>query len=376
MAMIGFKKSFESSKVVASMLLVQAFGTGMQLLSKVILNDGTFIFALLAYRHVVGAVCIAPLALYFERGNTTKLSLKAWFWLFINALTGVTLSMGLFYYGLRDTTATYATNIVSITPIITFVFSIILRLESWGLNTRAGKVKTIGAILCVAGALTTTFYQGKSFHIKHQHSRSHAITKNIPSNWTRGTLLLIGGCLSYSIWFPVQVKLIKVFPLKYWSTMLTCIIASGQATVVGLCIDHSRKSWSLGWNLQLITIVYSGALVTATSFCLISWVIVKRGPSYPSMFNPLILIFVTVLEALILGEAIHLGTVVGTSLILVGIYSFLWGKRKELRTNPMPPVNNIAAVDIEAAVDESTTIPPPKATTVVPSDSLAIQNGK
>lgn len=102
--------------------------------------------------------------------------------------------------------------------------------------------------------------------------------------------MLVGSCLPYGIWFMVQVcrasphflqitfmklriwsldhnacghcfleqaKVIKVFPLKYWSTMLTCIIASGQATIVGLCIDRSRKSWSLWWNLQLITIVCS-----------------------------------------------------------------------------------------------------------------------
>ncbi|KAI6697703.1 hypothetical protein NL676_017822 [Syzygium grande] len=213
--------------------------------------------------------------------------------------------MGLYYYGLRDTTATYATNFLNITPIVTFIFSVILRVESLRLNTRAGKVKTVGAIVSVAGALTIIFYQGKSFHINHQRSRSH--TKIIPSNWTRATLMLVGSCLSYGIWFIVQAKVIKVFPLKYWSTMLTCIIASGQATIVGLCIDRSRKSWSLGWNLQLITIVHSGALATAATFCLISWVIAKRGPTYPSMFYPLTLIFITVLEALILGEAIHLG---------------------------------------------------------------------
>ncbi|XP_030460315.1 WAT1-related protein At5g64700-like [Syzygium oleosum] len=367
MAMIGFGKCYESSKALVSMLLVQALVTGLQLLSKVILNDGTFILAILAYRHVVGAICVAPLALYFERRNTTKLSLKVGFWLFINALTGVSLTMGLYYYGLRDTTATYATNFLNVTPIVTFIFSVILRVESLRLNTRAGKVKTVGAIVCVAGALTIIFYQGKSFHINHQRSRSH--TKIIPSNWTRGTLMLVGSCLSYGIWFIVQAKVIKVFPLKYWSTMLTCIIASGQATIVGLCINHSRKSWSLGWNLQLITIVYSGALATAATFCLISWVITKRGPTYPSMFYPLTLIFVTVLEALILGEAIHLGTLVGTILILVEIYSFLSGKRKELLMNPQPPVNNVAPMDVEAMVTEPTAILPPKATIVLLSDS-------
>ena len=69
MAKIGFKKCYDSSKVVVSILLVQAFTTGLQLLAKVILNDGTFIYALVAYRHVVGAVCVAPLALYFEKSD-------------------------------------------------------------------------------------------------------------------------------------------------------------------------------------------------------------------------------------------------------------------------------------------------------------------
>jgi len=50
-----------------SMLLVQVFATGMQILTRVILVEGTFIFALIAYRHIVAAVCVAPFAFYFER---------------------------------------------------------------------------------------------------------------------------------------------------------------------------------------------------------------------------------------------------------------------------------------------------------------------
>ncbi|KAE9596013.1 hypothetical protein Lalb_Chr17g0344801 [Lupinus albus] len=49
------------------MLLVQLFATGMQLLSRVILVQGTFIYALNAYRNIVAALCVAPFALYFER---------------------------------------------------------------------------------------------------------------------------------------------------------------------------------------------------------------------------------------------------------------------------------------------------------------------
>jgi hypothetical protein len=54
-------------KAPGSMVLVQLFITGMILLSKVSIGGGMFIFALLAYRSLFGAVFILPLALIFER---------------------------------------------------------------------------------------------------------------------------------------------------------------------------------------------------------------------------------------------------------------------------------------------------------------------
>jgi len=63
----NLKEWFKSSQALLSMLLVQIFATGMQLLSRVILVQGTYIFALIAYRHIVAAICVAPFALYFER---------------------------------------------------------------------------------------------------------------------------------------------------------------------------------------------------------------------------------------------------------------------------------------------------------------------
>lgn len=50
-----------------------------------------------------------------------------------------------------------------------------------------------------------------------------------------------------------------------------------------------------------------GALATAATFCLVSRAIANRGPIYPPMFNPLSLIFVAVLDALLLGQDITLG---------------------------------------------------------------------
>ncbi|KAL2339527.1 hypothetical protein Fmac_007467 [Flemingia macrophylla] len=321
-------------KCVVSMLLVQVFASGMQILSRVILMEGTSIFALIAYRHVVAAVCVAPFAFYFERGRAKKFrSCSIWFWLFLNASVGITLAMGLFYYGLRDTSATYAVNFLSLVPIFTFIISIIFRMERVRLERWTGKIKTCGAIMCVGGALTSGLYKGKEFYIDIGQSGHHNHTVTVEAyktNMLRGTLFLVGSCFSYTAWFIVQVKLLEIFPFKYWGTMLTCIIASVQATIVGLCLDCRKVTWSLKWNLQLMTIIYSGALASAATFCLIYWAIAIKGPAYPTMFNPLTLIFVAISEAILLGEPIRLGILLGMVLILMGLYSFLWGKGKEI----------------------------------------------
>ncbi|WCJ27565.1 nodulin MtN21 /EamA-like transporter family protein [Euphorbia peplus] len=349
---------------IMSMVLVQVFATGMQILAKIILNNGSFVFALMAYRHIVAAFCLAPFALLLERDIhiTQKLSWVVFFWLFLNALTGISLPMSLFYYGLRDTTATYAVNFLNLIPILTFVLSIIMRIEKLKLGSREGKMKSFGAILCVGGAFISCFYKGKSFFIIHKTSQLHHININHQTtHWIRGSLALIASCFSYASWYILQVKMMKILPSKYWTTMLTCIIASVQSIIVGLLLDTSKTAWQLGWNLQLATILYSGAFGTAATFCLIAWAVAKWGPTYPPMFNPLTLLFVAFSDALIFRLPIHLGNLLGMILIIVGLYSFLFGRRMETRNLPKPLLQHpqIVALNVHNKVAaESMDVPP------------------
>ncbi|KAG5006711.1 hypothetical protein JHK85_025253 [Glycine max] len=93
----------------------------------VILVHGSFIFSLIAYCHIVAAICVAPFALYFER---------------------MTLTQGLFYYGMRDTSATYFVNF---------------------LNMKDSKEKMIGAIRKILGE--TREQQGLSENVKRKRKR-------------------------------------------------------------------------------------------------------------------------------------------------------------------------------------------------------------
>ncbi|XP_073145914.1 WAT1-related protein At5g64700-like isoform X2 [Henckelia pumila] len=293
------KKSTMEARVPLGMLAVQVIAAGLQLLCRVILREGTFVFALMAYRHVLASLCVLPFALRWERGVLNKLNYSAFFWIFTVALTGITLAMGLFYYGMRDTTATYATNFLNLVPIVTFILSTILR--------------------------------GKTFHLSGFHHQNSSIIDKSNQNWSRGTMFLVASSFSAGIWYILQVRLFRVFPYKYWATFLVCVIASLQTMLIGLCIDRELNAWKLGWNLELVTICYSGALATGVTFCLVSWAISRRGPTYPSIFNPISLILVAIIEALCLGEEISLGRLIGMVAIIVGLYIFIWGKNLDIK---------------------------------------------
>ncbi|CAH9111009.1 unnamed protein product [Cuscuta europaea] len=118
-------------------------------------------------------------------------------------------------------------------------------------------------------------------------------------------------------------------------------MATLQCMVIGLCIDRRMTSWKLGWNLQLITIFYSGALATAATFCLMCWAMPKMGPTYPSMFNPLSLILVAMIEAFFFRAPVYLGSLIGMVLIIVGVYSFLCGKRVNKSSNPATTIHPV-----------------------------------
>lgn len=48
-------------------------------------------------------------------------------------------------------------------------------------------------------------------------------------------------------------------------------------------------------------------LSTGATFCLLSYVIARRGPTYPSMFNPLAITFTMIIESLFMGQELSIG---------------------------------------------------------------------
>ncbi|KAG5052708.1 hypothetical protein JHK87_004906 [Glycine soja] len=238
----GFKEWFTSSQVLLGMILVQIFLIGLQLLSRIILVRGFFIFSLIVYRHLVAAICVAPFAFYFER---------------------MVLAQGLFYYGLRDTSATYSVNFLNLVPISTFFTSIIFRWEKLGLHTWAGRAKCGGAI----------FNSRRNSRYLHRFQKS---CLEIRVEFTIGHYIVLG------------------------STSYSCYI---QPTILGNYNQRTKLS--------------------------------------PNVQSPRLL---------------------GMILIMVGLYSFLWGKNNETKRMVQQPIVSTAEVsnvtDLSTGAESVATIVP------------------
>uniref|UniRef100_A0A0D9WFI7 WAT1-related protein n=1 Tax=Leersia perrieri TaxID=77586 RepID=A0A0D9WFI7_9ORYZ len=317
----------EGLALAVGMVAVQVLTMVTLLLSELALGAGTRPLVLLVYRSLIGAAAVAPLAFLLERGMVKKINTVVIGWISVNATFGVLLATGMYYYGLHNTNAAYSANFLNLIPIR-------LAMGSW-----AGRMKLLGTAMCVGGTMVVTMFRGRLLHLWPTHllrlgPHAHAAA---PSAAVRrgemiyGTLFLCGSCVSYALWFIVQAKVAKVFPSKYWATVLTCLSGSLQALVAGVLTTGHWSEWKLSWDLRLLTVAYSGVFNTGITFVLISWAVTRRGPIYPSMFNSLLLIITTVMDSLLLGTNIYLGSVLGALLIIVGLYAFLWGKGKELQ---------------------------------------------
>ncbi|GLJ17399.1 hypothetical protein SUGI_0302470 [Cryptomeria japonica] len=330
----GGSSSFhEIWKPSLAMILVQICFAGMNILSKIALDQGMSHFVLVVYRHLIATIVTAPLAYILERKTRPKLTIRIFCEIFISSLVGITLNQNFYYTGLNYTTATFSTALLNLVPAVTFLMAIVFRMESLNIRSLAGQAKIVGTLICVGGAMTMTLYKGiklqlwsSPFHL-NQHNESTHKTEDL----TKGSLLVLMSCISFSAWNILQTSITKKYPVQYSSTALMCFLATIQSAIITLIFERDHyEVWVLGWNVQLLAAIYSGVVASAISFCLMTWCIEKMGPVFTTMFWPLVLIIVALLGSILLDEKFYLGSVIGAVQIVIGLYIMLWSKSKEM----------------------------------------------
>ncbi|XP_059073649.1 WAT1-related protein At2g39510-like [Cryptomeria japonica] len=325
---------FEKSKPSLAMIFVQFGFAGMNIISKMALNQGMSHFVLVFYRHLVATIVTAPLAYFLERKTRPRLTFTIFCEIFISSLFGITLNQIFYYSGLKYTTATFASALINLIPVITFLMAIIFRMEKVDFKSRAGQAKIIGTLVCVSGAMSMTFYKGIKIQLWPSpfHFGEHNESDSKNEDLTKGSLMVVSGCIFFSTWFIFQKSISKKYPAQYSSTTIMCSLVTIQSAVLTLVFERGHYGvWILGWNVKLLTAIYSGVVASGIGLCLMAWCVKKKGPVFTTMFSPLVLIIVAIVGSIFLDEKLHLGSVIGGMVIIIGLYFVLWGKAKEMK---------------------------------------------
>ncbi|KAI3941516.1 hypothetical protein MKW92_045297 [Papaver armeniacum] len=135
---------------------------------------------------------------------------------------------------------------------------------------------------------------------------------------------------------------VKTYPAEMIIVSFNSFFATIQCLVVSLIAEKNPNVWRLTPNLELVAILYSaffGGVVTST---LQTWCLRKKGPVFVAMFTPVGIVVAAIMGVIFLGDTLHLGSLVGAAIIVLGFYGVIWGQSKEARGNDNEvKVNNV-----------------------------------
>ncbi|KAF5480429.1 hypothetical protein F2P56_001179 [Juglans regia] len=306
---------------------------GYNIVSKISLDKGMSRYVLVAYGHAFGTLATALFAFLFERNNNSKLSIAILRNVFFLGLLGPVLGRTLFFAGLEYTSPAFASALGNLIPSITFILAVLCRMEKVDISKRGSQAKILGTIIAFGGATLMTLYKGLtliSFHSQRSHqpttgSRSVLLDKDS----IKGSLMLLVSYISLSAFYILQTITIKMYPAPITLTSLTCLSGAVLSTIMTEILDHKASSWKLSWNITLLAPIYSGIMIFGITVYVQTLVVRKKGPVFMTAFRPLATIIVAIMGLLILGNALYMGSIIGATLIFLGLYATLWGKEKE-----------------------------------------------
>ncbi|KAJ0253003.1 WAT1-related protein [Hirschfeldia incana] len=322
-------------KAVIMMSIINIALSGVNVMFKKMLNQGVNRMVAATYRLAAGTLFLTPFAIFLERHNRPKLTGSILCSLFLSALLGTSLVQYFFLIGLQYTSSTFALAFSNMVPSVTFALALVFRQETLNIKNNIGRAKVFGTMICICGALVLTLYKGAS--LTPQNAQTETQTSNSPTTavtqkWAIGSVMLIISILIWSSWFIVQAKVCQKYPCQYTSTTILSFFGVIQSALLSLISERSISMWVVKEKFQVLALLYSGIVGSGLCYVGMSWCLQQRGPVFTSSFIPLIQVFAAFFSFSFLHEQIYCGSVIGSMVIIVGLYILLWGKSKDKPT--------------------------------------------
>ncbi|TVU09601.1 hypothetical protein EJB05_43085 [Eragrostis curvula] len=342
------REVLEQYKPCAAMVATQCIFAAMTLWVKAAFGRGMSPMVFVVYRQAVATLVLGPIALMAHRTKEKemKLSARGFFLVFVAALFGATANQNLCYQGLHLGTSSLATTMTNLIPAITFVMALAVEQERVSIREVSSIAKIFGTVVCVGGAATLAFFKGPRL-LNNSLADPSMLLHTLASKWVIGALLLIVSSSCWSFWLILQGPICKSYMDPLTLSAWTCFLSTLQSAPVAFFLLPDQNAWRIHSLFELSCYIFAGVFGSGVNFYLQSWCISVRGPLYSAMFTPLCTVLTTVLATIILGEDLHIGSVIGAVAIIVGLYVVLWGKAEDARKAAPPdqldPENTLAA---------------------------------
>ncbi|KAB5544239.1 hypothetical protein DKX38_012351 [Salix brachista] len=282
-------------------IFVQFGYSVMTVLAKLALNLGMKPHVLVAYRMAVASILFTPFALVLERP---------------------VLDQNLFYAGMKITTPTFVLAMCNILPAMTFVMACIFKLEKVDMRRLHFQAKVAGTLITIGGAMLLTFTHGPSLNFpwtKRDFCRGQTAHSAHIQDPIKGAVMIIFGCLSWSSFIIMQAMILKSYPAKLSLAALMCVMGAVESTILTFAMERANTAiWSVNFDVRFSAVVYGGPSSSKRRSIWAGMSLLRQPPNESSNDE--------------LTQQSIIGRVLGSIVIVLGLYLVLWGKSKDQTT--------------------------------------------
>ncbi|KAG5248853.1 WAT1-related protein [Salix suchowensis] len=283
-------QTVEDLVIVVGLVMVQFVYAGNSVLLSYLMSIGLNPLTIVIFSTSATFLILSPIAVHFERSKWPKeFRLKLLIQMVLISFGGVTLFQSLYLKGIKLTSPAMATAMPNLAPGLIFIIAWTFRLEKVKLSCVYSKVKIVGTILCVVGALVMSLMSST------ESAKESKSSKSIPpgdigfdTNRIIGCLYLISAVFVLSINVVLQATTLSDFPAPISLCAITSLIGVIITAIVELVQSHKVD---VGWPLMRLgtLICYSvlGGAVGGACVSFNGWAMKKRGPVLVAVFNPI-----------------------------------------------------------------------------------------
>ncbi|GMN42467.1 hypothetical protein TIFTF001_011671 [Ficus carica] len=323
---------------LAAMATVECINVSLNTLYKAAAVKGLSYFVFVTYSYALGSLVLLPILFIFPRTGLPPLKPPIIYRIVLLSLIGYGGNICAFK-GIEYSSPTLASAISNLPPAFTFILAVVFRMEKLDFRSSSTIAKTVGTILSVSGALIAILYNGPVILSPSSSPSSPSLEYPLQTpqtNWVLGGLLLAAFCILVSVWYILQTHVIRLYPAELTVVVLFSLCTSIIAAIVSFVVETNMSAWSLRTDLALITIVLFAFFGPTFSAAVHTWGLHLKGPVYVAIFRPISIVIAAAMGVLFLDDVLHLGSVIGATILLLGFYAVIWGKANEEIMNKDP----------------------------------------